>query len=83
MKARHVLQHPTTYGQKSYKRSQSFAFSVLLAGLAALYYWYYCLGSVPRSQAPHLFAVVDIPGKGKGLVAERDIKVRFTCQLVL
>jgi hypothetical protein len=62
---------------------QFFAFSVLLAGLAALFYWYYCYGALPP-QDPHLFTVVDIDGKGKGLVAQRDIKVRFhqSCRLV-
>jgi len=53
---------------------QFFAFSVLLAGLAALCYWYYFYDALPP-QEPPLFTVVDIDGKGKGLVAERDIKV--------
>lgn len=55
---------------------QLFAFSVLFAGLAALIYWYYCCGVLPP-QEPHLFTVVDIDGKGKGLIAGRDIKVSF------
>ena len=58
-----------------YEATQFFAFSVLLAGLAALYYWYYYCCDILPPQEPPLFAVVDIDGKGKGLVAERDIKV--------
>jgi hypothetical protein len=52
---------------------QYFAFGVLFACLAALVYWYYCYAP----QEPDLFNVVDIDGKGKGLIAGRDIKVRF------
>jgi len=56
---------------------------LLFAGIAALCYQYLeywtgplKLGSLEDHDEDHnIFTVVDIPGKGKGLVAARDIKV--------
>lgn len=50
---------------------------------------YYCSGAFDGQKSNpitdgHLpYSVVDIPGKGKGLVASRDIQVRPCCLYVL
>jgi len=69
----------------------SFFFSILLAGSSALYYWYYSFqypraGSgqsdteiQPKLVHESVFNVIEIPGKGKGAIAARNIKVSTGC----
>jgi hypothetical protein len=56
--------------------------ALFFACIAVLCYQYYLeywtglpLGSPSQSGDHNIFVVVDIPGKGKGVVAARDIKV--------
>ncbi|KAF9534517.1 hypothetical protein CPB83DRAFT_873273 [Crepidotus variabilis] len=72
--------------EESHYPGKWFALCVFFAGLSSLYYWYTSyqasasLSYVPSESGtsnvgePPVFKVVDIPGKGKGILAERDIK---------